>query len=196
VESAPPILSFDGWRIEAGPKNLRVRLDRLIGQAAPKILQNSKTREIMSYEFDIVEVAPVTLAVCEIFTKQQEIPARITEMFDTVYTWLRESSVKQVGNNYAIYDQFGSDGMRMRVGFPVSESFDSSSLVRCLELGAAKAAHTRHRGPYSSLPRAHVELNKWCTRQSLIRGEFSWEKYGDWHDDPSKLVTDIYIRLI
>src|SRR5262245_27531420 len=63
----------------------------------------------MSYEFDIVEVAPVTLAVCESFTTQEDIPKRITKMFDIVYTWLRESSVKQVGNNYAIYDQFGAD---------------------------------------------------------------------------------------
>jgi effector-binding domain-containing protein len=150
----------------------------------------------MSYEFDMVEVPPVTLAVCETFTKQADIPTRITEMFDIVYTWLRESSVKQVGNNYVIYDQFGPDGMRMRVGFPVSESFDNGSLVRCLELGAAKAAHTRHLGPYSGLPTAHAELNEWCTRQSLNRGEFSWEEYGDWHDDQSKRVTDIYIKLI
>jgi effector-binding domain-containing protein len=150
----------------------------------------------MSYEFDIVEVQPVTLAVCETFTKQADIPIRITELFDIAYTWLRESSAKQVGNNYAIYDQFGPDGMRMRVGFPVSESFDNASRVHCLELGATKAAHTRHLGPYSGLPTAHAKLNEWCTRQSLNRGEFSWEEYGDWHDDQSKLVTDIYIKLI
>ena len=150
----------------------------------------------MSYEFDIVDVPHVTLAVCETFTKQADIPTRITEMFDIVYAWLRESSARQIGNNYAIYDQFGPDGMRMRVGFPVSESFDNGDLVRCLELGTAKAAHTRHLGPYSGLPTAHVELNEWCGRQSLNRGESSLEKYGDWQDDQSKLVTDIYIKLI
>lgn len=150
----------------------------------------------MSYEFDIVEVPPVTLAVCETFTTQEDIPKRITKMFDIVYTWLREASAKQVGNNYAIYDQFEADGMRMRVGFPVAESFDDRGLVRCLELGATKAAHTRHLGPYSGLPAAHAELNEWCSRQSLDRGGLSWEKYGDWYDDQSKLVTDIYIKLI
>ena len=111
----------------------------------------------MSYEFDIVEVQPVTLAVCETFIKPADIPTRIIGMFDIVYAWLRESSAKQVGNNYAIYDQFGPDGMRMRVGFPVSESFDDGSLVSCLELGATKAAHTRHLGPYSGLPTAHAD---------------------------------------
>lgn len=150
----------------------------------------------MSYEFDIVEVPPVTLAVYEAFTKQADIPKRITGMFDIVYTWLRESSVKQVGNNYAIYDQFGPEGMRIRVGFPVSESFENGILVHCLELGAVRAAHTRHRGPYSGLPTAHAELNEWCIKQSFNRDQFSWEKYGDWHDDQSKLVTDIYIKLM
>jgi len=150
----------------------------------------------VKYEFDIVEVKAVTLAVSEAFTKQADIPIRITEMFDIVYTWLRESSAKKVGHNYVVYDQFGPNGMRMRVGFPVSESFDDCGLVRCLELGATRAAHTKHLGPYSGLPTAHAELNGWCSRQSLNRDEFSWEEYGDWHDDPSKLVTDVYIRLL
>ncbi len=149
----------------------------------------------MSYEFDIVEVQPVTLAVCETFIKQAEIPARIIGMFDIVYTWLRESAAKQVGHNYAIYDQFSAAGMRMRVGFPVSAPFDDGSLVRCLELGVATAAHTKHIGPYSGLHAAYSELNKWCSRESLNRAAFSWEEYGDWDDDPSKLVTDIYIKL-
>lgn len=39
-----------------------------------------------------------------------------------------------------------TDGMRMRVGFPVSEPFDNGSLVRCLELGYLTAAHTKHIG--------------------------------------------------
>jgi len=42
----------------------------------------------MSYEFDIVEVQPVTLAVCETFTKQVDIPTRITELFDIVYLYV------------------------------------------------------------------------------------------------------------
>ena len=150
----------------------------------------------MSYEFNIVEVQPVTLAVCETFIKQADIPTRIIKMFDIVYAWLRESSAKQVGHNYAIYDQFGADGMRMRVGFPVSEPFDDGSLVRCLELGLVTAAHTKHIGPYSGLHTAYSELNKWCIRESLNRDGFSWEEYGDWDDDPSKLMTDIYIKLI
>lgn len=150
----------------------------------------------MSYEFDIVEVPPVTLAVCETFLKQADIPSRIIKMFDIVYGWLREASVKQVGHNYAIYDQFGTNGMRMRVGFPVSATFDNGSLVHCLELGAMTAAYTKHLGPYSGLHAAYSELNQWCSKESLHRDAFSWEEYGDWNDDPSKLVTDLYIKLI
>src|SRR5262245_63510737 len=134
----------------------------------------------MNHELYIIYEQPITLSVCETLTKQADIPTRITKMFDIVYTWLRESSAKQVGNNYAIYDQFGPDGMRMRVGFPVAESFDDRNLVYCLEWGATKAAHTRHLGPYSGLPAAHAELNEWCTRQSLNREGLSWERYGDW----------------
>ena len=72
----------------------------------------------MPYPCDIVVVPSVLLAVTDAPTKQGEIPSRIPAMFDIVYAWLRNSGVEQAGQNYVVYDQFGRDGMRMRVGFP------------------------------------------------------------------------------
>ena len=94
-----------------------------------------------------------------------------------------------------MYDLFGSNGMRMQTGFPVSGRFADTAQVKCVELAAGRAAHTRHRGAYSGLPEANDRLHEWCVQQALHLAGVSWEVYGDWHEDESRLVTDIYVRL-
>ena len=149
----------------------------------------------MPYPCDVVAVPPVLLAVTDAQTKQAEIPSRISAMFDIVYAWLRNSGVEQTGQNYVVYDQFGRDGMRMRVGFPVSKAFTDTAQVKCLQLAGGKAAHTTVVGPYSGISAAHMDLNAWCAQHEHALAGQSWEVYGDWVEDESKLVTDVYFRL-
>ena len=149
----------------------------------------------MAHQCDIVAVQPVTLAVTDAQTKQAEIPSRIPSMFDIVYGWLPGSGVQQAGLNYVVYDQFGPNGMRMRVGFPVSKTFADTAQVKCLRLAGGRAAHTTVVGPYSGISAAHMDLNAWCAQHDHALAGTSWEIYGDWVEDQSKLVTDIYFRL-
>ena len=149
----------------------------------------------MNDRFGTVDVAPVILGAAEAQTKQSEIPARIPGMFDVVYAWLPSSGVTQAGQNYVVYDRFSPDGMRMRVGFPVSRRFASAEQVQCIELSGGRAAHTTHVGAYSGIPAATMALNAWCAQQSLSLAGVAWEVYGDWNADESQLVTDIYFRL-
>lgn len=149
----------------------------------------------MSYECEIVEPESVILAVTsEVLVSLNEIPTRIGGMFDIAYAWLSGSDVKQVGQNYAVYRNT-PDGMYMRVGFPVSASFDDTESVQCLELGGGEAAHTTHRGDYGGIPGGYDRLTAWCNEQALTLSGFNWEVYGDWDDDPAKLVTDIYLQI-
>ena len=149
----------------------------------------------MNHTFGIVDVQPVVLAVAETRLMSAEVPAKIRGLFDVVYAWLRTSNVRQVGHNYALYDQCTSESMRMQAGFPVSERFPDSEAVKCVELVAGSAAHARHTGPYSELHVAYSGLVAWCARAGHQTSGQPWEVYGDWHDDPSKLITDIYFRL-
>lgn len=144
---------------------------------------------------EIVDVKSIVLALTETRVKQSEIPARIRGMFDIVYAWLRSSEVEQTGHNYAIYDQFGRTDMRMRVGFPVSNRFQDSDRVVCAELPAGRAVHTIHSGPYHQMHDAHTRLNEWCDQHAIVANGMSWEVYGDWHEDESKLETDIYVLI-
>lgn len=152
----------------------------------------------MNHVVDVVQVEPVTLAVAEAFVRQVEIPQRITGLFDVVYGWLRLAAgtgIRQSGHNYAIYDRFGPDGMRMRAGFPVSAAFAPTAMVSCVQFAGGRAVHTTHRGPYSGLRDANAAISAWCSERGLRGGGESWEVYGDWDDDPAKLITDVYVRL-
>lgn len=133
----------------------------------------------MMAEYDLVTLDSMTLAVTEAFIKQSEIPARIRNMFDTVYAWLRESGIDKTGKSYPLYAQFSVHGMRMRVGFPVGTRFADPPHVHCIELSGGRAAHITHRGSYSRLPSAHNQLRDWCVQHSLQMAGESWEVYGD-----------------
>jgi effector-binding domain-containing protein len=116
-------------------------------------------------------------------------------LFDIVYGWLRDAPVRQAGHNYAIYDRCTPNTLRVLVGFPVSERFADTDLVKCVELPAGRAAHAVHVGPYSNLHRTYAALNTWCTQRALeLTGE-SWEVYGDWTEDASKLETGLFLRV-
>lgn len=116
-------------------------------------------------------------------------------MFDIVYAWKTGSVVQQVGHNYVIYDECTRHSLRMQVGVPVSERFADTDLVKCVDFTPGKAAHATHVGSYAHMHLTYKALREWCSRESILLDGQSWEVYGDWNDDISKVTTDIYLRL-
>ncbi|NKB33535.1 MAG: hypothetical protein GKR91_10605 [Pseudomonadales bacterium] len=150
----------------------------------------------MSNEYCIIHLPARTLATVEAFVAQRDIPDRIPTMFDEVNAWIKSAEVMPAGKNMILYDQFREDGMRMRVGFPVSEAFMNDGEISCTELSSLSTAQVRHVGSYSHLPAVHTALHSWCMDMSLNRAELSIEEYGDWHKDESKLVTNVYVQIL
>ena len=67
--------------------------------------------------------------------------------------------------------------------------------VKCVQLAPGRAVHAVHAGPYANLHRTYAVLHTWCSQHALeLTGE-SWEVYGDWTDDPSKLETGLFLRV-
>jgi effector-binding domain-containing protein len=149
----------------------------------------------MPQNCQIVAVSPILLAVTQAEVARSQISSRIRGMFDIVYSWLRTSGVRQIGHNYALYDQCTPQELRVQVGFPISGHFADTDQVKCVELAAGRAAHATHVGSYAELHLTYKALTKWCIQESVPVSGQSWEVYGDWHDDPSRLTTDIYLRL-
>ena len=149
----------------------------------------------MTETCNIVTVAPVLLALTQAELARSEIAGRIRGLFDVTYSWLRTAEVRQVGPNYALYDECTKQSLRVRVGFPVSGPFLETESVRCVERPPGRAAHATHQGPYDNLHVTYRALREWCMREGILLGGESWEVYGEWQDDPSRLRTDLFLRL-
>lgn len=87
------------------------------------------------------------------------------------------------------------DGCEADIGVRLSKPFDRDSVLTCVMTPSGLAAHARHHGPYSVLPEIHANMRAWCIEQNRpITGLF-WEHYAVWHEEPARLVTDIYFLL-
>jgi effector-binding domain-containing protein len=143
----------------------------------------------------IVDVGPVLLALHAAEVPRGQVPARIRAMYDVAYAWLRQSGLRQAGHNYAIYDECRPDRLRVRVGFPMAERFADTAELRCVEFAPGRAACAVHVGPYGRMGETYALLEAWCASQGLARSGVSWEVYGDWTEDATKLETSIYLGL-
>ena len=144
---------------------------------------------------DLVNVAPLLLALASEELPRSQIPVRIRALFDVVYAWRRDAPVRQAGHNYALYDRCTPQSLRVRVGFPVSGRFADTELVKCVELAPGRAAHAVHVGSYAHLQRTYAVLHAWCAQRALPVSDESWEVYGDPTEDPSRLETGLFLRL-
>ncbi len=85
--------------------------------------------------------------------------------------------------------------MDVDFGVEVSRSFEPSGEVHETETPAGEVATAVHTGPYERLKETHDAIHAWATAHRRRFAGQSWEIYGDWSDDPSKLATTIAYLL-
>jgi effector-binding domain-containing protein len=85
--------------------------------------------------------------------------------------------------------------MNVDFGVEVTRSFEPSGEVYATETPAGEVATAVHIGGYDRLSDAHDVIDAWArTHQREFAGQ-SWEIYGDWSDDPSKVETTVVYLL-
>lgn len=144
---------------------------------------------------EIVDVAPLLLAVTQRGVPRSDIAQLIHGPFDVVYTRLRHALVQRAGHNHAMHHRCTARTRRLQIGFPVTGSFADTEPVKCFERASGRAVHATHAGAYSQMHPTYDALHAWSSQRRLrLTGE-SWEVSDDWSDDPSKLLTDLYLRV-
>jgi effector-binding domain-containing protein len=144
-----------------------------------------------------VEVRAVTTgarptAVIARTTTWDEFPSLWGQLLDRVYAFLRTSDVEQTGHNVMLY----KDGVpNVEVGVEVSGPFPPAGEVVPSVLPAGEVATAVHRGPYDRLGNTHQAIHDWCARHDRTLAGPRWEVYGDWHEDPARLETEVFYLL-
>lgn len=117
---------------------------------------------------------------------------------DEVWAFLRaHPGLRTDGHNVFVYHHpAGRDApMDVDFGVEVTRTFEPAGDVSPAETPAGEVAMAVHIGSYDQLHRTHDAIHAWRTREGRTFAGTSWEIYGDWSDDPSRLETTVCYLL-
>jgi effector-binding domain-containing protein len=147
-----------------------------------------------TYDVSVVDVGDRPTAVITATTTWSEFPALWGRLLGDVWDFVRadEQLSAGAGSSVMLYrDDVPSVEVGVLVKVPVVPA--GRIVPSCLPPGPA--ARTVHHGPYAELGAAHEAVVRWCEINGRTRTGQRWEIYGDHHDDPSRLTTEIYWQL-
>jgi effector-binding domain-containing protein len=146
----------------------------------------------VAYEVQVVRATARPTAVVAQATTWDAFPSLWRHLLDQVYAFLETGDVSQTGHNVMLYKD---DVPNVEVGVEVNAAFTSSGPVVASCLPAGEAAMTVHRGPYHLLGAAHQAVRAWCPANGHRIAGPRWEIYGDWHEEPTQLETEVFYLL-
>ena len=85
--------------------------------------------------------------------------------------------------------------MNVDFGVEVTNTFDGAGEVFATETPSGEVALALHIGPYARLDETHSAVHSWALANKREFAGQSWEIYGDWTDDETRLETTLVYLL-
>ena len=117
---------------------------------------------------------------------------------DLVWEFLRRhEGLRSDGHNCFLYHHpaHRDEAMDIDFGVQVVRRFEDEGEVICIETPAGEVVMTTHTGSYDKLGAAHDAIHSWRVANGRTVAGYSWEIYGDWSDDPTRLETEVIYLL-
>jgi effector-binding domain-containing protein len=152
----------------------------------------------VSVEVSVRSVDPIKLAAVRRHVAIGDIGVAWKPALDIVWAFLRtQPGLHTDGHNVFLYHHPARRDLPMDVDFgvEVTRAFQSAGEVYATETPAGMAAVAVHVGPYDRMKETHDAIHAWREANHREFAGKSWEIYGDWSDDPSKLETTILYLL-
>ncbi|MES1183382.1 MAG: GyrI-like domain-containing protein [Myxococcales bacterium] len=153
-------------------------------------------------EIQLTQLAAQQLAVVKDVAFAQNIGAKIGAALPVVFAKLKELGVKELGQPVVVYfsnqgQWHVAPGIPIEVGVELAQALSAESppVVRS-SLPACRAATALHLGPYQALPQTHMAVHDWCHANGHTMTGRNWEIYGEHHDDPAQLRTQVCYELV
>jgi effector-binding domain-containing protein len=151
-------------------------------------------RVAMSPAISVVRLEPRPTAVITATTTWAEFPRLWGQLLGEVWVFLRANDHLLHGGGSSVM-LYTDDTPTVEVGALVTGPFAPTGRIVPSQLPGGLAAHAVHRGPYSDLGITHDGVLAWCAANDQTTTRQRWEIYGDHHDDPSQLTTEVYWQL-
>jgi effector-binding domain-containing protein len=138
-----------------------------------------------SLQVELRRVAAQPLSVVRGGVTRARLPQGIRALFDQFY-----SNFKSNGElNVVYYPEFHpTDEFSIECGVQVASGGNSAT-------PAGEVATVAYFGPYDRMSIGHGAIHEWVQANGRKLAGPSWEVYGHWTEDTSKLRTDIYYLL-
>jgi effector-binding domain-containing protein len=153
----------------------------------------------MSYQVTTEIVAPQLFAAVRRKVAIRDISKTWKPALDQVWDFLVRNEKLRAGGGHNIFlyhhPARREDAMDIDFGVQVPHAFTGEGEVRLAETPAGEVATTLHVGAYEKMSDAHNAIHAWCFANGRAIGGASWEIYGDWVEDTSKLETRIFYLL-
>jgi effector-binding domain-containing protein len=151
----------------------------------------------MTYQVVTKAVSAQTLAAVRRRVLKREIGRTWKPALDLVWEFLRrQDGLWRGGHNCFVYHAADPDTpMEIDFGVQVLRPFTDEGEVVCTQTPAGEVAMTTHVGSYDKLSAAYDAIHSWRAATGRSFGQYSWEIYGDWTDDASKLETQVVYLL-
>ena len=147
------------------------------------------------YEVHEVNVAARPVAAVRAQVRRGRVAQEFGRHLDQVYAAARTGAVHLDGQNIFIYRAATADELTVDFCVGVTASFEAVGVVEPLETPHGAAAMTTHIGEYGRIGEANAAILAWCRAHGRLRAGPSWEVYGHWDADSTKLRTEVYYLL-
>ena len=152
----------------------------------------------MDYQIITQIVSSQPLAAVRRRVRVGEVARAWKPALDLVWQFLRShEGLRTDGHNCFLYHHLapGETEMNVDFGVQVVRSFPNTGEVVCTQTPAGEVAMTTHIGGYGKLAAAHQAINSWRAQTGRTFGGYSWEIYGDWTNDETRLETQVFYLL-
>lgn len=149
----------------------------------------------MSYKARLVHAAPTPLLVVHRRAQISQFSKVIPDGCGVVWNFIKATNITPRGRNVAVYRPTNTPEFALEIGVEVGAGAAGGGEVALSSTPSGEAVTAAHIGPYSMLKNAHAAVQAWCAANNRQIAGPSWEVYGHWTDDESKLRTDVFYLL-
>src|SRR5580704_1223450 len=152
----------------------------------------------MGIDISVRTVASMKLAAVRRHVPIGGVAGAWKPALDKVWEFFRtQPGLRTDGHNVFLYHHPArrDHSMDIDFGVEVSRGFETAGEVYATETPAGQAAVAVHVGAYDRMKETHDAIHAWREANNRAFAGKSWEIYGDWSDNPSKLETTIMYML-
>lgn len=144
-------------------------------------------------DIHIIDLKPQTGAGIEAFVRWADVGPSIRRTFDRLYA--PGAMTPGHGHNFILYQNETREGGTLLIGVLDREPGGGDPDVKAVHVPGGRVITAPHWGDYASMPSTYNRIHDEMKVRRLKRAPMSLEIYGDWHDDSSKVRTDLHIYL-